>query len=118
MQAKLILNGTDISGYLAESGIAQSPIYRQESSIVTMDGIEHRSNIQKVQLDVEFARMRAENAYAIADLITQPSTVTYLDLDGTEKTKTFWVEGPEMTQERYESGITWVEGGSMTLVER
>lgn len=118
MQAKLILNGTDISGYLAESGIAQSPIYRQGSSVVTMDGIEHRSNIRKVQLDVEFARMRAENAYAIADLITQPSTVTYLDLDGTEKTKTFWVEGPEMTQERYESGITWVEGGSMTLVER
>lgn len=118
MKAKLVLNGTDISGYLAESGIAQSPIYRQESSVVTMDGIEHRSNLQKVHLDVKFARMRAEDAYAIADLITQPSTVAYLDLDGTEKTKVFWVEGPEMTQEKVESGITWVESGSMTLVER
>lgn len=118
MKAKLIINGVDISGYLAEGGIAQSPIYRQENSIVTMDGIEHRSNIQKVQLDVEFARMRAESAYSIAGIITQPSNVTYLDLDGSEKTKAMWVEGPEMTQEKYESGITWVEGGSMTLVER
>lgn len=118
MQALLIINGTDISAYLAEGGITQSPIYRQDRTVTTLDGIEHRSNIQKVQLAVEFTRMRAEQLYTIAGLITQPSSVTYLDLSGSVLTKNFWVEGPEMTQQKYESGITWVDGGSMTLVER
>ena len=118
MIAKLILNGTDISRYLAQSGISQSPVYRQERSVVTLDGMEYRTSIPKVRLDVEFTRLRASQLYNIIGLVSQPSTVTYLDQDGQEKTKTFWVEGPETTQEVVISGITYVEGGSMTLVER
>ena len=53
MQAQLIINGTDISAYLAEGGITQSPIYRQDRTVTTLDGIEHRSNIQKVQENVD-----------------------------------------------------------------
>ena len=79
MLPKLIINGADFTGLLARNGLVQKDIFRQSRTIVTLDGVEHRTQIQKRQLDVSLVKTRLERLLELTAVITQPSAVTYID---------------------------------------
>ena len=49
MQLKLVVNGVDHSLWLSENGLVRSPLVRQSRSIITLNGTEWRTDIQKHQ---------------------------------------------------------------------
>ena len=101
MLPKLIINGADFTGLLARDGLVQKDIFRQSRTIVTLDGVEHRTQIQKRQLDVSLVKTRLERLLELTASITQPSAVTYIDRRLGE-----------------DAGVDYVDGISFTLIER
>ncbi len=118
MKSKLILNGTDLSISLAQGGIAQETEYRNERSVVTLDGQMVWSAKAKTKLKVTFHRFSSERLAEISALITQPSTVTWLDKNNTLTTREFWVAGPSYSQEKVIGGRTIIDGATLDLTER
>ena len=118
MKAILILNGTDLSISLAQGGISQETEYRNERSVVTLDGQMVWAATKKTKLKVTFHRFSSERLAAIAALITQPSTVTWLDENNTLTTREFWVAGPSFAQEKVIGGRTIIDGATLELTER
>ena len=118
MKSKLILNGTDLSISLAEGGIAQETEYRNEVSVMTLAGEMIWSAKQKVKLKISFHRFSSERLAEISALITQPSTVTWLDKNNTLTTRDFWVAGPSYIQEKVIGGRTIIDGATLELIER
>ena len=118
MEAKLILNGVDLSQSLAQGGIAQEADYRNERSVVTLAGNVLWAANEKAKLKVTFHRFSSERLAQIAGLITQPSTVTWLNKDNTLTTREFWVAGPSYSQEKVIGGRTIIEGATLELTER
>lgn len=115
---KLLINGVDFTGLLAKNGLIQRDVFRQSRSIITLDGVEHRAQIQKRQLDVSFVRTRLERLMDLTAALTQPSEVTYIDRKLGEVTRSFWVEGLSSQDRVVEAGVDYVDGISFTLVER
>lgn len=118
IKAKFILNGTDLSVSLAQGGIAQEVDYRNQRSITTLDGSMVWSANPKIKLKVTFHRFTSERLAGIASLITQPSTVTWLNQDNTLTTRQFWVAGPSYGQEKVIGGRTIIDGATLELTER
>ncbi len=118
MLPKLLINGVDFTGLLAKNGLIQRDVFRQSRSIITLDGVEHRAQIQKRQLDVSFVRTRLERLMDLTAALTQPSEVTYIDRKLGEVTRSFWVEGLSSQDRVVEAGVDYVDGISFTLVER
>lgn len=118
MKAKFILNGTDLSVSLAQGGISQEVDYRNERSVVTLAGEMIWTATQKTKLKVTFHRFTSERLAEVSALITQPSTVTWLDQDNTLRTRQFWVAGPSYGQEKVIGGRTIIEGATLDLTER
>ena len=110
MLPKLIINGTDFTGLLARDGLVQKDIFRQSRTIVTLDGVEHRTQIQKRQLDVSLVKTRLERLMDLA--------VTYIDRRLGEVTRSFWVEGLSSQDNMVDAGVDYVDGISFTLIER
>lgn len=118
MKSKFILNGTDLSISLAQGGIAQETEYRNEVSVVTLAGEMIWSAREKKRLKVTFHRFSSERLAEISSLITQPSTVTWLDKNNTLTTREFWVAGPSYNQEKVIGGRTIIDGATLELTER
>ncbi len=118
MLPKLIINGADFTGLLARDGLVQKDIFRQSRTIVTLDGVEHRTQIIKRQLDVTLVKTRLERLMDLTAAITQPSSVTYIDRRLGEMTGTFWVEGLSSQDNVVDAGVDYVDGISFTLIER
>ncbi len=118
MKAMFILNGTDLSASLAQSGIKQDAEYRNERMVVTLAGNVLWGGNKKVKLTVTFHRFSSERLAEISALITQPSTVTWLNEDNTLTTREFWVAGPSYSQEKVIGSRTIIEGATLTLTER
>ena len=118
MLPKLIINGVDITGLLAKEGLVQKDIFRQSRTIVTLDGMEYRTQIVKRELDVSLVKTRLERLMDLTAAITQPSTVTYVDRKMGEVTRLFWVDGLSSQDQVVEAGVSYVNGISFTLIER
>ena len=117
MLPKLIINGQDFTGLLARDGLVQRDIYRQSRSVVTLDGVEHRTQIKKRGLDASFVRTRSDRLMALAAALTQPSTINYIDRDLGDVTKTFWFEDFSSQDSVVEAGVDYVDGISVSFVE-
>lgn len=118
MKAVFILNGTDLSISLAQGGISQETDYRNERSVVTLAGEMIWTATKKTKLKVTFHRFSSERLAEITALITQPSTVAWLDEDNTMTTREFWVAGPTYAQEKVIGGRTIIDGATLELTER
>lgn len=120
MQLKLVVNGVDHSLWLAENGLVRSPLVRQSRSIVTLNGTEWRTDIQKHQLEASYITMRDSTLQALkASLKTaSPATVTFTDDEGNNLTRTMYWSGPTVTAKKVEGGNTYYNGVSVTYEER
>ena len=122
MQGKLIINGTDFTPWIEEDGIAQEPIYRVRRSVVTLDGTELRTEIEKQLISVNLVKTITDDR--AAELMTalrssRPAVVTYTTKDGVTRSGiSFYVSGPTGKEKRIVGGTTVWSGVSFTLEEK
>lgn len=118
MRAKLIINGEDFTPWVKEGGLTQGEITRQQRRVVTLDGIEYRTEIAKREISVSLTQMRDGTwKRLLAALAKRPATVTYLDDRFGETTRRFYVSSPSAETKRVIGGVTCYSGGSFTLEE-
>lgn len=120
MQLKLIVNGVDHSLWLAENGLVRSPLVRQSRSIVTLNGTEWRTDIQKHQFEASYVELRDSTLAKLKASLTaaSPATVTFTDDEGNDLTRTMYWSGPRVTAKTVEGGNTYYTGVSVTYEER
>ena len=109
MQLKLIVNGVDHSLWLAENGLVRSPLVRQSRSIVTLNGTEWRTDIQKHQLEASYVELRDSTLAKLKASLkaSSPATVTFTDDDGNDLTRTMYWSGPRVTAKKVKGGNTY-----------
>ena len=119
MQAKLKINGVDFTPWLKEDGIQQTEIVRQGTSIVTMDGMLHQTQVVKRGMYVNLVELRDVTWYQLTGALrTRPATVEYIDDEKGERSATFYVTSPTATAKTVRGGITFFSGGTFSLEER
>ncbi len=118
MRAKLIINGEDFTPWVREGGLIQREITRQTRSVVTLGGIEYRSEVPKRSIEVSLTKMRDGTWRRLLDaLARRPAYVTYVDDKLGETTRRFYVSGPSATTDKVLGNATCFSGGSFTLEE-
>ena len=119
MQAKLKINGVDFSPWLKENGLQQTEIVRTGSSITTMDGMLHQTQIIKRGITVSLVELRDATWYRLMGALrTRPATVEYIDDEKGERSAAFYVVSPTATAKTVRCGITYFGGGTFSLEER
>lgn len=119
MEVKLIINGTDFTPWVASGGLQQTEVRRCERSVVTLDGIAHRSEIIKRGLSVSLVELRDTAWYRLVDALkTRPATVTYVDDALGETTRLFYVSSPAASAKTVRGGHTYFTGAAFTLEEK
>lgn len=120
MKVSLSINGHDISEYIIESGISVKTVRKNEKSVITLDGVEHKTWDQKRQIDVELLSMPDNEFQTISGyLATNPATVVYGNLEtGTTITGSYYINDFSYTAKKAVGAITVVSGGSFSLEER
>ena len=118
MQAKLIINGVNFAQWIKSDGMTQSDIRRNSKSLVTLDGVEHRTGIVKRAISVELVTMRDDTLSFLSAALTSPAAVQYTDRDGYDRTSTFYVSDPVSTAKMIRRGVTYWDGIGFTLEER
>lgn len=117
MEAKLIINGMDVSPWLAREGLELTPLVRQSRSVVTLDGQEYRTEIVLHGIGARFVELRDNTLAAISRALTSPATVQFTDDLGETLTRTMYVTGPTVTARTVQGGNTYYSGVSITLEE-
>ena len=118
MQAKLTINGMDMTPWLAREGLVLTPLVRQSRSVVTLDGREYRTEIVMHSITAQFVELRDNTLGKIRAALSSPATVTFTDDFGNELTRVMYVTGPTVTAKTVQGGHTYYSGVSITLEER
>lgn len=120
MKVSLTINGLNFGPYIAESGIQTSSILRNEKSIVTMDGVLHKTGIKKNKIQVSLLDMPDDEFHTLGTyLATNPATVSYTDLDSAETSSgQYYISDFSYTAKKAVGTLTVVTGGSFTLEEK
>lgn len=118
MRAKLIINGEDFTPWVKAGGLIQREITRQTRSVVTLNGIEYRSETVKRSMEVSLVKMRDGTWRRLLNALEKrPADVTYVDDKLGETTRRFYVSGPSATTERVLGNATCFSSGTFTLEE-
>ncbi len=119
MNVKLVINGYNALPYVAEGGIEQSEVYRQQSSMIALDGTLWQSEIVKRGLSISMREMRDANWRALCKaLASRPVSVEYVDDAKGDRTALFYVTSVSAGTKRNANGLTWYSGASISLEER
>ena len=118
MQAKLTINGMDMTPWLAREGLVLTPLVRQSRSVVTLDGREYRTEIVMHSITAQFVELRDNTLGKIRAALSSPATVAFTDDFGNELTRVMYVTGPTVTAKTVQGGHTYYSGVSITLEER
>ena len=121
MRYRLEINGVDFSSWIEEDGITQSPIERVKRSIVTMDGTEYRTIIEKQKLDVKLLDMPdSELEQVIAAIaLHYPALVTYTSKNGqTYSSVPFYATTPTAKVKKVYGSLTYLGDISFSLEEK
>lgn len=118
-QATLSQGNTDFSSYVALDGIEQGYTERAVASVVTLDGVLHKSSIKKRTLSVKLRDMLDTDLATLFYGKGQMESWTYLDANtGASRTAYFYLTGPVVRQTVARQGKTFCTGISFTLEER
>ena len=117
MQAKLTINGVDITPFIVEGGIVQTDVERQSVQVVTLNGNLHRRCVKRRVIDVSLRVLRdAAIARVFAAVNHDTVSVTYTDRDsGSDRTGTFYVMNRSAGIKVVKGGNTYWSGGSFRL---
>lgn len=121
MRVQLIVNGFDLTPYIPEEGIIQSPIERVRKSVVVMDGTEYRTMIEKTKLDVNLLDMPDNEFTPIVAAVGSryPAIVTYTNKNGrTYSSVSFYQTTPTAKAKKVIGDTTYWSGISFTLEEK
>lgn len=121
MQLNLDINGVDFKPWLAENGLKYSFVERARTSVITIDGVDHRKVIRKRQIDVTLYDLPDEELIQVENAIAaqSPAMVNYTDKNGTEKTGVLcYVSDPETVAKSVVAGTTYWGEITFSIEER
>ena len=118
MEAKLIINNVDFSGWIVEDGLSYSEIYRQGRDVTVLDGTLYRSQIKKCGIDVELVEMRSSTLAVLKQaLIMSPATVQFTAPTGDTLTRSMYISDQSEGVKTVRGGNTYYSGISFALEE-
>lgn len=118
-QATLSQGNTDFSSWVALDGVEQGYTERAVASVVTLDGVLHKSSIKKRTLAVKLRDMLDTDLASLFASTNQLDLWTYLDANtGETRTVYFYLTGPVVRQTIARQGKTICTGISFVLEER
>lgn len=118
MEAKLIINNVDFSGWIAEDGLSYSQIVRQGRDVTVLDGTLYRSEIIKWGIDVELVELRGSTLAVLKQaFITSPATVQFTTPAGDTLTRSMYISDQSETAKTVRGGNTYYSGISFALEE-
>lgn len=121
MQINLEINGVDFKPWLAENGIKYSPIERIRTSVITLDGTEHRKTVIKRQLEITLYDLPDSELALVQEAIDRslPAVVNYTEKNGENRVGVLcYVSDPEVTAQKVVAGITYWGQTTFTIEER
>ena len=119
MEAKLIINGTDFSPWVAEDGIKYGATYRQSRDVVVLSGTLYRAQIEKYTLSVSLVELRDNTMATLkAAMLTNPATVQFTTPSGETLTRTCYLSDPSEGARTVKGGNTYYSGVGFTVEER
>lgn len=118
MEAKLIINNVDFSGWIVEDGLSYSEIYRQGRDVTVLDGTLYRSQIKKYGIDVDLVEMRSSTLAVLKQaLIQSPATVQFTAPTGDTLTRSMYISDQSEGVKTVRGGNTYYSGISFALEE-
>lgn len=118
MEYKLKINGVDFSPYIAEDGIAASPVIRQGRDIVTLDGTLFRKELRKPAWSVELVTLADATLHRLESALTPLSTVEITAPDGTSVSRSFYISALHYSAKTVRGGRTYFSGVSFEMEAR
>lgn len=118
MQGKWIINGFDISPYLAEGGVSYGTDVRQGRDIVALSGTLHRKEIRKRVISLELVTMGDKAFASLQEALSRQGTMEYPENNGTQAAKTFYFSEPQYAVKTVRGGNTYYSGISFEAEER
>ena len=118
MEGKWIINGFDISPYLAEGGVSYGANVRQGRDIVALSGTLHRKEVRKRVISFQLVTM-SDMAFAVLqEALSRQGTMEYPEKDGSHTAKTFYFSEPQYAAKTVRGGNTFYSGISFEAEER
>lgn len=121
MRIPLTINGVDFTQWIAEDGIAISPIERIRKSVVVLSGTEHRTTIEKDKIDVILLDLPDDEYKKAVNAIkaSYPAVVTYGNQAGQIRSSVlFYPTSPSAKAKKVVGNTTYWSGISFSLEEK
>lgn len=118
MEGKWIINGFDISPYLAEGGVGYGANVRQGRDIVALSGTLHRKEVRKRVISFQLVTMSARAFSALQEALSRQGTMEYPEKNGSHTVKTFYFSEPQYATKTVRGGNTFYSGINFEAEER
>ena len=118
MEGKWIINGFDISPYLAEGGVSYGANVRQGRDIVVLSGTLHRKEVRKRTLSFQLVTLRDSTWAKLQQALNGQGLLDYPEKNGLQTQKTFYFSEPQYTSKTVRGGNTFYSGVSFEAEER
>ncbi len=119
MQITVKINGVDFSHWAVQNGISITPVYRQQMSMVTINGLKHEIRREKTVIKIQLCEMRDETLAALLKEVADLSEVEYTDIRvGRTRYAKFYAKIGTVTAKRVAGGHTYVGGVTIELEEK
>ena len=121
MAFNLEINGVDFKPWLAENGVKFSAVERLRTSVITLDGIDHRKVVEKRQLDITLYDLPESEIALVQAAIDaeRPALVNYTEKDGYDRTGVLcYITDPQTTAQYVRGGVTYFGATEFTIEER
>lgn len=118
MEGKWIINGFDISPYLAEGGVSYGANVRQGRDIVALSGTLHRKEVRKRVISFQLVTMGDRAFATLQEALSRQGTMEYPEKNGNHTVKTFYFSEPQYATKTVRGGNTFYSGISFEAEER
>lgn len=118
MEGKWIVEGFDLSPYIAEGGVSYGMNLRQGRDIVTLSGTLHRTETRKRTLSFSLVTVGDRALKTISAAIPSRGVLEYPEESGVQTSKTFYFTAPQYQAKTVRGGNTYYSGVSFEAEER
>lgn len=119
MQVKVKINGVDFARCATRDGVEIYPIYRQQQSVVVLNGTKFSTKKKKDGIKIQLIEMRDSVLSSLISSVSDLCTVEYTDMDtGSTKTAKFYARVGGIKAKRVSGGNTYCGGVVIELEEK
>lgn len=119
MQIKVNINGVDFARWAVKDGVEIYPIYRQQQTVVVLNGTKLSAHKKKDGIKIQLMEMRESILSSLLSSLTDLCTVEYTELDsGQTRAAKFYAKVGGIKANRVSGGNTYCSGVVIELEEK